>query len=1014
MNLEPVKKIVSPETIKELEKKVSTDISKSVSESCEMSSDASRAAKNYVLPKIKKQNISELLKGFDECVSGITKEQALELCTDSKGTFNAEALNLLYKLRNSRFADYTIEKCKNNQGEFTKAGLEYASALFENGCHDAVAIGSVLDIAKTNDKFDKNILEKAIVLVKNGVTQGNYITNTIRDMRYAGTKYEERYFDMMSRLNSVIRADRNPKLQTALCSESEKCAKQPELLNHYLTLHNEQIDCDCVHSIMSVSLDEETLEFLPEVFNKAIELHKKGMKDSNIREYLSEWKFYTTELSEGEEKGKILSDKLSFLEDSAFFSKFSPDTMRELLNIKAFDEVYEFNNDLLKSLNSLDENIVKKLKQSGIDTTKIKEELLEQFSVEENIGPWKLSAAEVIKEFGLAKDITTEKEIADIIKTIDFSSINLYDKYVLHDALSVIDSAKVKNLKMKYGIDIEEILKNIDNDLNGRVKVATPAKSAQQSMWQNIMANNNPETEQILKSFDFSQYSKTGLPLKYTRQELMADIDKKIGHLSEEEQNKILEQFGITKNKGDFDGILNCEFNDGYGVRDLIERFTLHNETTIANPKEKAVIDSLIQGFPGFTSIVGKVQHGEHASTVDIHTLKVLQTAMNDPIYQTLSNRDKTVFKFTTLLHDIGKKGFVVDMGHEITGAKYAMGVLEEVKLPKRLKRRVINNIKNHEWFRDYSEGKLTADDVAVMCRYPGDLRVNELLAKSDFAGVNPQFHLLRTGTKTELEYNQYMADKFKLIEERYKIMRAKTSIMFDSQFHDCSKFPVKTRIIDGKEYSVPVLDLYDSKVAYSLEQYGFARGVNKDNVIFSVHMVGSEPAFETAYRLFNNPVSETAISESIIRFNRDYTYDENWIGFIMDNEHVSISHYSPYNADTGFLKNYNEQKQGLFVGSNNVGNYTPDEQFEIMESLADKQYPTQVKSRKIGDKTISREEQLKFDKADLMLSSGEQNERVVLSPSMKAVAIKGKRYEDIPDRYFIKCANRGLGIVCI
>ena len=66
----------------------------------------------------------------------------------------------------------------------------------------------------------------------------------------------------------------------------------------------------------------------------------------------------------------------------------------------------------------------------------------------------------------------------------------------------------------------------------------------------------------------------------------------------------------------------------------------------IKDPEAKAVFDALIQGFPEFTSIIGKVQHGTHAYTVDIHTLKVLQDVMNDPYYNRLSDMDKTVVKF--------------------------------------------------------------------------------------------------------------------------------------------------------------------------------------------------------------------------------------------------------------------------------------------------------------------------------------------------------------------------------
>ena len=70
----------------------------------------------------------------------------------------------------------------------------------------------------------------------------------------------------------------------------------------------------------------------------------------------------------------------------------------------------------------------------------------------------------------------------------------------------------------------------------------------------------------------------------------------------------------------------------------------------IIEPEIKEVLDGLIKGMPEFTAIVGKNNMEPYAFSVDIHTLKVLQSAMNNPLYQTLGDLDKTILKYAIIL----------------------------------------------------------------------------------------------------------------------------------------------------------------------------------------------------------------------------------------------------------------------------------------------------------------------------------------------------------------------------
>ena len=46
-------------------------------------------------------------------------------------------------------------------------------------------------------------------------------------------------------------------------------------------------------------------------------------------------------------------------------------------------------------------------------------------------------------------------------------------------------------------------------------------------------------------------------------------------------------------------------------------------------------MNKIIKGMPEFNMIIGKVQHEGHIYSVDIHTLKALQTALNDNDFET-------------------------------------------------------------------------------------------------------------------------------------------------------------------------------------------------------------------------------------------------------------------------------------------------------------------------------------------------------------------------------------------
>ena len=234
------------------------------------------------------------------------------------------------------------------------------------------------------------------------------------------------------------------------------------------------------------------------------------------------------------------------------------------------------------------------------------------------------------------------------------------------------------------------------------------------------------------------------IPLEYTREEFITDIN----NFPESEWVKC----GITKGLDGFDGLL--QLNSESKIHPYVELF-LNNKTTFESPYLKEYFDNILKEIPEFVGIIGKNQHKTHAYTVDIHTIKTLQSAYRNPLYETLTLENKIILKNAILLHDIGKKGGVIDHGHEFVSAEYA----EKILKPSPIKEKIISDIINHEWFKDYCQKTISAQDVLKRCHSP---EISMIMAKADLANVNPEFHYHCTKTSTPQEFDKFMSDKFR------------------------------------------------------------------------------------------------------------------------------------------------------------------------------------------------------------------------------------------------------------
>lgn len=509
----------------------------------------------------------------------------------------------------------------------------------------------------------------------------------------------------------------------------------------------------------------------------------------------------------------------------------------------------------------------------------------------------------------------------------------------------------------------------------------------------------------------------------------------------------MLEHFGLIRGVAGFDGLpTNKEFSNTKAsarvheiakkMQSEIENFTSKNQISTGDAIVDDVLNGLIKGLPEFTSIIGKLQHGTHAYSVDIHTLKVLQSAMNHPLYDSLTDANKTILKIVALCHDLGKRGSVVDHGHASLSADYVMAILDKFSFPRTMKDRIIDIVENHHWFEAYNLGEASAEDVAVRCTSPQDFVIYEIMAKSDFENVNDNFHISHSeGVSNQAEFNQFMSNKMRAIDEVLNKVYSRANLVFDTQFMlNGEKFPRKTVLVNGEPTELKVLNFNDLADDAPLQSYGFSRGVTKDNARFTVHMKSNANynSFKEVMILTQNSMNQSAWSTSLIKTSNNRTYCNYKYGFVFDTDQANISEAYYRNISSGREKGLREfqnilfganDKERTFVRnnlikelSNNGIELNDNEYSQLARYLVEKKYTTQItKDVKIGDKVIKASaliECLEKSRDKLFEGGNIHNEIVSINPRVKGLIAKVEKLEDCPEEFLKFAKDHDLPII--
>ena len=441
----------------------------------------------------------------------------------------------------------------------------------------------------------------------------------------------------------------------------------------------------------------------------------------------------------------------------------------------------------------------------------------------------------------------------------------------------------------------------------------------------------------------------------------------------------------------------------------LITRFIKENYVETGNYELDYALNSLIKGMPEFINIIGKKQHGGHKFTLDVHILSVLQKAMKNPEYKNLSKKEQFCLKFTAILHDIAKPEGVKDDSHAEICALYARDILnkENMRIPNFIKDRIFELVKNHHWLTEYNKNKTTPQEVAVIFRRDGDLKISQILSEADIKSIDG----------SDSSYSSFLdglrREKQMPVKEKLSRINESGQLFFVNKLEKPEKVPIVQH--KGKEYRVINFTLLDKNA--DLSQFGFERGTTADNLRMFVHTVSGYELnkLESAYHL-SDPHNQGLLCASYVSVENHPTYCNNKFGVSLVSENVNIANADTVNQGSGCGKSFSEFSQILtnnrrrnFISDSiketlSLSNSEYSELYSTIQKYKSANWLGQVKTIKVGDRVFSGKEikDAIIKAGDLMMSNGgsvsRHNEANLYNPKTNAVIAKVNSMDEMPD----------------
>lgn len=605
---------------------------------------------------------------------------------------------------------------------------------------------------------------------------------------------------------------------------------------------------------------------------------------------------------------------------------------------------------------------------------------------------------------------TNEKNLLEkfISHTLGEGKLNIEDmdlnsKIKMRGLLSRIQNSNTLSKHEKEFIEINNAVENLNHSLEYTITPSDVTKEQAVNMMKGFFANNNEKLENLIKTFDFAQYEKTGIPLAYPRSEFMSDLNAVLKNVSEDKKSEILNKLEIKLNSEQgYDGIinlnkLNSKDETEKKILEISTKFIKNNSVNTSNQELNNSINSLLQGMPEFMNIMGKQQN----NTLDVNTLKVLQEAVNNPEYKNLSNIDRTCLKFAVLFQNIAKQEGVTGLNQAENSAKYAKDILRKYNLPKNVKDRIFELVENQNLLTDFKEQNIQVSTVATLLRRNGDLKISEILANAN---------------------GKTIADAdLKNISAEISKMNEKGQIIFSNRIINPEKIPAVE--YNGQHYKV--IDLNSLSSSDDLKKVGFEAGLRKYDLRFNVHMVNSFDDLEKVMHLIES-TNKSLISGSYISYDVKPTYDRNLFGVSLESDNVNVASALYENQNSGFEKGFeafdnimheNVTTEKILQARNkmpsilkNLLGLNDKEYAELYTKLQNIEHASQldeINEITIGNKTLEGSYVKKAIKrandsvlADMYSNSGLKNSEVMFyAPKVNGVVAKVDKIEQIPQK---------------
>lgn len=739
---------------------------------------------------------------------------------------------------------------------------------------------------------------------------------------------------------------------------------------------------------------------------------------------------------------------------SNHYSECAKGDISRVLNSEVFDRLFGCQVSLLLY------NFLKTAQQLSSDKMKILANCYEEYDCTKITKKNSSMTAENFLEFGYSLQNVSDSHVAslslmqksgcnmellsnfmDIMKKaeeeVDISNgsysekIKLMSEVTSLKALTDADSIFSEDELLKINKMEAETLKS----LSQIISVQHPASSEVKAMANGFFANNDPQLENTIKSFDFAKYEKRGLPLKYTRMQFLKDLGAILNSLPKDQQNDILSKLDIRLTKDStgniigYDGIINLSKLARKKIEgriyDIANEFINENAVRTDSEELNKALNSLIHGMPEFINIIGKKPDDnpalefKHSYSLDIHTLIVLQEAMKNTKYNDLSAQDKTVLKFACILHDIAKNEGVADPDHPERSSLYAANILDKYKYVSKMKLRIVELVRNHHWFAKVCNNRISPKQAALLFRRENDFLVARILAEADIKGVSNDFYNCLSPKLNDSRI-------FDEIESQIDRIYQTGQIMYSTPIINRELIP--EIIYNKKKYKV--IDLNSIPNDQDLGEFGFEKGTIKGNLRFLVHMASPE---DLESSLFNKEGLECA---SYISPESCSTFFNKRYGIAVTAEQVNIANVSKTNQVSGSRKSMDDFGTIVDGGQKDRCDYrreyaitlmkefgiNPDEYKELFILLS--RYTTvsefihdnKDKSFAIGNKTYSAFEiAKKVTKVnDSILSKNKNNEINIHAPNVYAFIAKANSLYSIPLAYMNIIEKYDLPIILL